>query len=111
MSGTSVRRVCVYHGLGPADAFLVRDHLVAHGLPVEVRGQLLSGLVGAIPTHDTWPSLWIVERHARRARALVAEWDAAQVPDGEPWVCSCGAEVDAHFGECWQCGRARPAGV
>ena len=108
MSQSSVNRVCVYRGMGPADAYLIRDHLVAHGLAVEVRGQLLSGLSGALPTMDTWPTLWVVDRHAARARALIDEWDAARVPDGPGWVCSCGAEVDAHFGECWKCGRPCP---
>jgi hypothetical protein len=107
MSGSSLRRVCVYNGAGPTDAFLVRDHLVAHGLPVEVRGQHLGGLVGAIPVADTFPSLWVVDRHAQRARDLIAEWDADLAPGGRPWMCACGAEVDAHFGECWSCGTAK----
>ena len=108
MSDSLVRRVCVYNGTGHADAFLVRDHLVACGLPVEVRGQHLGGLVGAIPVSDTFPSVWVNERHVARAHALIAEWDAARTPGGEPWVCACGAEVDAHFGECWSCGGAQP---
>lgn len=108
MAQWSVNRVCVYRGTGPADAYLVRDHLVAHGLQVELRGEHRSGLSGALPMLDTWPALWVVDRHARRARALIAEWDAASVPDGPGWTCACGAEVDAHFGECWQCGRASP---
>lgn len=107
MFSSGVRRVCIYHGSGPADAYLVRDHLVAHGLPVEVRGQHLGGLGGALPVQDTWPTLWVVDRHVGRARALVAEWDAAKLPDSPGWVCPCGAEVDAHFGECWSCGTVR----
>lgn len=104
------RRVCVYQGVGPADAFLVRDYLVAHQLSVEVRGEALGGLAGALPMTDVWPSLWVLVQHEERARRLVAEWDSAEVP-GEPgWVCACGAEVDAHFGECWSCGRPRPQG-
>ena len=103
-----VNRVCVYRATGPADAYLVRDHLVAHGLKVEIRGELLGGLSGALPTMDTWPALWVLDRHAERARELISQWDAAQLPDGPEWVCVCGAEVDAHFGECWKCGRPRP---
>jgi len=110
MSTPSVRRVCVYKASGPADAYLVRDHLVAHGLPVEVRGQHLGGLGGALPLSETWPSLWVVDRHESRARALISDWDAATMPDGPSWTCVCGAEVDGHFGECWSCGGGRPLG-
>ena len=108
MSQSRLIRVCVYRGMGPADAYLMRDHLVAHGRPVEIRGEHLGGLSGALPTMDTWPTLWVVDRHASRARALIDDWDSARIPDEPGWVCSCGAEVDAHFGECWKCGRPRP---
>ena len=108
MSLSHANRVCVYRATGPADAYLVRDHLVAHGLSVELRGEHRSGLSGALPIMDTWPTLWVIDRHAQRANTLIAEWDAAMVPDAPEWVCVCGAEVDAHFGECWQCGRGRP---
>ncbi len=102
------KRICVYQAVGPLDAFLVRDHLVASGLVVEVRGQGLSGLGGALPFSVTLPSLWVVDRHEARAAALIDEWMNAQEPGGEPWTCGCGAEVDAHFGECWSCGTERP---
>lgn len=102
------RRVCVYQGVGPADAFLVRDYLQAHQLTVELRGQDLGGLAGALPMQDVWPSLWVLAPHASRARELIAEWDAAKVPGGPDWQCTCGAQVDAHFGECWSCGCGRP---
>ena len=102
------KRIRVYQAVGPLDAFLVRDYLVAAGLVVEVRGQGLSGLGGALPFSVTLPSLWVVDRHEARAAALIDEWMNAQQPVGEPWMCGCGAEVDGHFGECWSCGTERP---
>ena len=103
---TWARRVCVYRGAGPTDAHLVRDMLVGDGIPVQMRGELLSSLQGAIPVQDAWPSLWVRAHNAERAQALITELD--QADGGEGWRCSCGEDNDGHFGSCWKCSADRP---
>lgn len=99
-------RVCIYRGAGPTDAHLVRDMLVGDGIPVEIRGELLSSLQGAIPVQDAWPSLWVRPHNAGRAQALITAFDEAAA--GEGWRCSCGEDNDGHFGSCWKCSADRP---
>lgn len=99
------RRVCIYKAFGPTDGHMVRDLLEADGIPVQMRGEQLSGLVGAIPIPDTWPSLWVLDHNEARARSLIA---GMEQPTGAAWACSCGEQNDGNFGSCWSCSADRP---
>lgn len=103
---TWARRVCVYKAHGPADGHLIRDLLEAEGIPVQMRGELLSSLQGAIPVPDAWPSLWVRPHNATRARQLIDDMD--QPADATDWACACGEVNGPGFGSCWQCGAAQP---
>lgn len=100
------RKICVYRAHGPADGHFMRDLLVSSGIPVEMRGELLSSLQGAIPLADSWPSLWVVPHNEARARSIIDSLDAA--PSGAGWACGCGETNASSFGSCWACGRDRP---
>ena len=63
------RKVCVYRAAGPTDGHLIRDLLVADGIPVEMRGEQLTSLAGGIPLPDAWPTLWVVPHNVARRRA------------------------------------------
>jgi hypothetical protein len=106
----SLNKERVYRGTSLADVHLVRDLIESDGIPVEVRGELLSGLAGAIPMADTMPTLWVLVHNAPRARALVETLEAV-ARSGAPWVCSCGEGNEASFGSCWRCGRMRPGDI
>jgi tartrate dehydratase beta subunit/fumarate hydratase class I family protein len=100
-------KVRIYRARDLADAQLVADLLRHDGLPVEVRGQSLAGLAGAIPIADAMPTLWVSPHNVGRARGLIAQVHAAAAV-GTAWVCACGEENEAAFGSCWSCGRDRP---
>lgn len=99
-------KVCVYRAYGPTDAHLIRDLLVSDGIPVEMRGEQLTSLQGAIPLPDAWPTLWVLEHNGPRAQALINEVEAEPVADD--WRCECGESNTGVFGSCWQCSRDRP---
>lgn len=103
---TWARKVCVYKAHGPTDGHLVRDLLQGEGIPVEMRGELLSSLQGAIPVTEAWPSLWVRPHNADRARQLIDAFDRST--EAADWACACGEDNGGSFGSCWQCGRDRP---
>lgn len=102
-------RVCVYRAKDAVDAALARDALEAAGVPVEARGLALGGLAGAIPIGEAAPSLWVLPHNAGRARAVLGG-GAGGGGAGADWACACGETIEGHFGSCWRCGRAAPAG-
>ena len=100
------RKVCVYRAAGPTDGHLIRDLLVADGIPVEMRGEQLTSLAGGIPLPDAWPTLWVVPHNVARAQELISAAEAGATD--APWRCACGEDNDGNFGSCWSCGRDRP---
>lgn len=101
--------VKVYSGLDMAEAHVLRDWLVDHGLTVQLRGEHLSATMGMIPSYDACPSVWVVKEQEAQAAEAIQAYDEAGRTEEAAWVCPrCEAENDGHFGSCWQCSRDRP---
>jgi predicted RNA-binding Zn-ribbon protein involved in translation (DUF1610 family) len=127
----------VYQAADPARAELVRGLLQAAGIPAEVVGAELSGVIGEIPFVRAFPKVVVPADRADEARALIRDSaiDASdrcvscgyplkdltsnRCPEcGEPfskpppaakWICpNCGEECEGQFTACWQCGAERP---
>lgn len=83
--------------------------LRAAGIRCDVRNTTLSGAIGDIPWLECAPQVWIRDdADEARARALLEE--LARPSDAPPWRClQCNETIEPQFGECWNCGSARPA--
>ncbi|MBU6438069.1 MAG: DUF2007 domain-containing protein [Betaproteobacteria bacterium] len=77
--------------------------LSAHGVAASVQSRYANGAMGELPVNECAPTIWIDDdAQAARAAQLL---DALQAPSGAAWRCpNCGENVDAGFGECWNCG-------
>lgn len=64
------------------DAQLVCDLLHSAGIPARVSGAGLLGAAGELPAIGVVKVL-VSEADVERARAVVAEWDAGEIPDEE----------------------------
>ena len=103
----------VYIAKNPADAHLLKGLLEGENIGAEVRGEFLYGVRGEVPiTPDTCPSVWVMDdADYDRAMELVStfrEVDLSNPIEGKVWCCSCGADNENLFTECWSCGKARP---
>ncbi len=96
------------HAPNIAIAQLWADMLRAQGLGVQVQRYFLGSIAGDLPPDQCQPELWVDdEAQWPAARAALAQ---LQSPQGGAWVCAaCGEQVDAGFGQCWQCGALMPA--
>lgn len=93
----------------PLHAAHVANALRAAGIRCEVRNTTLSGALGEIPWLECAPQVWIESAldEPRAQQVLAALREPAT---GPAWTCECGETLEAQFGECWHCGRARPNG-
>lgn len=86
------------------------DALGAHHIEATVLGEYLAGAAGELPAFAS-PWVWLINNEdLRPAQAVLDGFLASRgsLPRGGPWVCDhCGAEVDAGFEICWQCGAGR----
>jgi hypothetical protein len=86
-----------------------RGLLESRGIPVLMRNEYASGVMGEVPVFETWPELWVVN-DADYERACDIINTAFTAPPGEPWACTrCGEQNDASFEFCWQCGADHQA--
>jgi hypothetical protein len=99
--------VVVFSTFNSAEAHLVMGLLESRGIAAEVRDQL-AGILGDLPTTpQNLPSVWVAERDAAVADAIVREFQGRRVENGEAWRCpGCGETIDAQFTACWRCGRS-----
>lgn len=103
-----MKRVRIYQGVTPTDAYLVRDWLARNGVTSEMRGESLMGLHGQVPVTDSFPSLWVDASDEERAASLVREFEGPALVHPE-WHCSECSELNPpNFGSCWSCGADRP---
>ena len=94
--------ICVYRGSGPADAWLVKDWLVAHGVRAEVRDHL-GGARGELPIPDCWPTVWVRATDKSAAVSALESRDGPQLVRAA-WVCSrCAEPNEPAFEWCWSC--------
>ena len=102
----------IYKASSIQDAHIVRDVLRQSSIPVEIRGENLSGALGELPAFEISPTLWVSEEHEESAKKLIAEIQVSQknlekLPD---WKCpSCHEENEGQFSECWSCGTEAPS--
>lgn len=99
--------VCVYHGCGPTDAYLVRDWLERNDIRAWVRGHALLGAMGQVPVAEAWPSVWVSPNDEDRAADAVRAFHGPALVH-PVWRCGCGEENAPAFGSCWSCGADRP---
>lgn len=74
--------VPVYDADNLIDAQLVLDLLLDAGLQAHVSGAALSGGVGELPVSGL-VKVWVRDDQAEAARACLADWQAAEVPDAD----------------------------
>ena len=73
-------------------------------------GEYLGGAAGELPALN-FPWVWLINNDdLANAQDVLDGFRASRgsLPRVGPWVCrACGAEVDAGFEICWQCGAPR----
>jgi hypothetical protein len=101
--------ICVYRGTGPADAWLIRDWLVHHGVRAEVR-DFLSPARGEVPIWETWPTVWVRPDETEAAEDALGAWRLQLVRPA--WTCTrCKEPNEPAFDWCWSCENPRPEEV
>ncbi len=103
----------VFQARHPTEAYLAKGILENEGIIAEIRGESLFMARGEGPA-DMFPTLWVIDEEAERARALLREFNKPQADDaaaaGGSWKCAnCGEMLEAQFTTCWNCGAERPA--
>ena len=98
-----------YEARDSLEARQLIDALDAHGIEATVLGEYLSGAAGELPAMN-FPWVWLINNDdLQNAQRVLDGFRASRgnLPKVGPWVCeTCGAEVDAGFDICWQCGAA-----
>lgn len=57
-----------------ADAYMVRDVLLAEGIDATIRNEHLIGASGEVPVPETWPTIEVEEAAEDRARAILSDY-------------------------------------
>jgi hypothetical protein len=87
----------------------LKELLEDAGITCVINNEVSSQLLGAIPTIEATPELWI-EDDSRLAEAeqIKKDWEAPSAP-GPTWTCpKCGEKLEAQFTSCWKCGTPKP---
>ena len=99
-----------YEARDSLEARQLIDALTAHRIEATVLGEYLSGAAGELPALN-FPWVWLINNGDLTAAQGVLDGFLASrgsLPKLGPWVCqTCGAQVDAGFEICWQCGAKR----
>jgi len=100
----------VYIASDMIDAELFKDYLLTLRITAIVKGAMLTGIIGEIPT-NTYPTVWIDdERDYALARKAVVNYEHENMKsaNGEKWSClQCGESIEPQFSQCWSCGQDR----
>lgn len=100
----------LYRARGPAEAHALRAHLEAAGVPAQIDGELLGGVVGELPVgSDTAPRLVVPRGRLEVAAAVLDEFlargaAAGSRAEGESACLACGAAMGEADDECKACG-------
>ena len=104
------RMLKFYEARDSLEARQLIDALAAHRIEATVLGEYLSGAAGELSALN-FPWVWLINNDdLDEAQAVLDGFLASRgsLPKQGPWVCpGCGAEVDAGFEICWQCGAVR----
>ena len=100
----------LYEASDSLEARQLIDALDAHGIEATVLGEYLGGAAGELPAMN-YPWVWLINNDDLHSAQDVLDGFLASrgnLPKARSWVCrTCGAEVDAGFDICWQCGAPR----
>jgi len=98
----------VYIAADMMDAEVFKDHLLHLGVQAVVKGAMLTGIIGEIPT-NTFPTVWVEDERdydLARKSVILHEKKMTENLTGEPWICaSCGEKLGPQFSQCWSCGN------
>ena len=99
-----------YEARDALEARQLIDALAAHRIEATVLGEYLSGAAGELSALN-FPWVWLISNDDLPVAQGVLDGFLASrgsLPKKGPWVCpGCGAQVDAGFEICWQCGAGR----
>src|SRR5262245_36510534 len=98
----------VYVANNLVEAELVRDRLNEEGIDVEIKNEIIAGVVPAFPyLLDPLPEIWVHDaRDWEHARQLVHDYEArrTQPDDAAEISCpKCAESNPANFELCWKC--------
>ena len=82
---------------------LARLALEQEGLEVELVGQQLSTLQGAIPASEVMVELWVDDAQLERAQRVLATTFKENAKDGDVRCPKCGTSNPTSFDVCWSC--------
>jgi rubrerythrin len=87
-------------------AQLWADWLTRHGVAATVQSPYANAAMGELPIDECAPTVWIDDvGQLAHAHHVLQALQPASNATGMPWMChQCGEEVDAAFGQCWNCG-------
>jgi rubrerythrin len=98
----------VYTASTPLMPGFIQEVLENAGIPCVQKNYFLNGAMGELPFVETWPAIWVDEKHEHAALDLIKatlEGRSSQLS----WICGqCGENLEAQFQSCWQCGQAAP---
>jgi hypothetical protein len=96
-----------YEARDSLEARQLVDALAAHRVEATVLGEYLSGAAGELSAFN-FPWVWLINNDDMPVAQSVLDGFLASrgnLPKRGHWRCpACGAEVDAGFDICWQCG-------
>jgi hypothetical protein len=102
----------LYQAADSLEARLLIDELALDRIEAVVLGEYLTGAAGELSALN-FPTVWVVDeaQYGPALRVLerfLAERGGTATGAGGAWHCArCGAEVDAGFDLCWNCGAQR----
>ncbi len=99
----------VYESFNISQVGQAQSLLNSEGIETFIRNEFACSVMGEVPFVEVCPQLFILDAaQEERARELLQPFE--HQPQGPDWHCDqCGSEVDAPFGQCWNCGQLRPA--
>jgi hypothetical protein len=96
----------IYTAANLLDAQLIRDSLLAAGIPVIVLNEFAQGGLGELPFTHTYPEIWLEdERDNARAAALIHQFEHRPTAIEQYFCRHCQEPNPASFETCWQCGK------
>lgn len=99
----------IYESFNLSQVGQAQSLLNSEGIETHLRNEFASSVMGEVPFVEVCPQLYILDAaEEERARDLLLPFE--HQPTMPDWHCGqCGFEVDAPFGQCWNCGQLRPA--
>ena len=97
--------------LNRVEAFALVHYLNANGVSATLAEPPLRAALGEIPFLETATELFLDDAAQwDEAQALIRQFRGGPAPvRGSVWTCTgCGETHEPEFGECWNCGAARP---